>query len=343
VKDVATPGLPEERWRLAQEALSGRRGDPDAWAEVGRAAEDLGRRPEAFLHYRKALELDPSKSALVPRLQALAATDEERKAAESLAARPSTFAEAFKGAFAYPLRGGGAALLAIGAVIFSVARGLLGNPIAAVSVNIFNFGPMTVGMTLALFLVWAYVATYFVHVLQHTISGSDDLPEWPDAQGAAVFEDASKVTGALLVAYLPVWVGLAVSVVRVFTHHPPFGWIGGPVVFVAGVAVFGLAGSLYFPMAVLANAVLGPMACFNPVLVARSAAAAPRDYLRCIGACVAVGAGALALEAVVAAGVPAFAAGAAATWVEFYGLAVLMRLLGLFHRVNRARLEWHLI
>ena len=110
---------------------------------------------------------------------------------------------------------------------------------------------------------------------------------------------------------------------------------------IAGVFVFGLVGMTYLPMAKLANVVMGsPFTCFNYPFVAHSIVATMKSYAVCLamyfGIAIVVGMG----ELVVALANIMVFTGVGLAFLELYGMTVLMRLLGLFYRMNQAKLGW---
>jgi hypothetical protein len=115
----------------------------------------------------------------------------------------------------------------------------------------------------------------------------------------------------------------------------------GAVLALVGIGLFGIVGFIYLPMAKLSNVVMGsPFTCFNYPFVVHSIIATPRNYVICLacyfGIAFVVG---IAETAVSLANVVVFT-GCALAFLELYGMTVLMRLLGLFYRMNQAKLGW---
>ncbi len=67
-------------------------------------------------------------------------------------------------ALSYPLRGSGVIMLIIGTVI-------------AVLLQVATVGPFG---AIALLLFYGYFTAYYYQILQHTATGSDAEPDWPD-------------------------------------------------------------------------------------------------------------------------------------------------------------------
>lgn len=305
------------------------------------AAEDRGRRFEEFHKLRKELELDPLRAALLPQLRALASGDEEKAEVERLARRPASLKAAVRGAFAYPLKGGGAALLLCGAVLAALCRALFLEPVLGVARHAMQFNVGTVVALVGGVAALIYFAAYFLDILTSTVTGSDELPEWPDVRRGGLAVDASRILNGVLVAYLPLWIGLGISVAKALSGVEPFAWIGGWGVFAATAAVALAAGSLYLPMAWLANGVSGnPLACLNPFFIVGSAWKVRGDYLLCTAACLGAAGVAALLEFGLRSLLPSRWLGVASIFVEFYGAALLLRILGLFYRLHRPRLGW---
>src|SRR5258707_10027396 len=81
----------EERWKEAIDVLAGSPRDAELLVKAGQLSEQLRRNPEAYLYFRKALTLDPTKGFLVAKLRALAVTAEQKDEVTKFSRRPVSF------------------------------------------------------------------------------------------------------------------------------------------------------------------------------------------------------------------------------------------------------------
>lgn len=326
----------EARWTEAVDALTEHPRDIALLLKAGDISEQLGRRPEAYNYYRKALLIDPSKSFLVGKLRPLAATDEQRQELDKFSRLPKSFQASLGEIFQYPVRGKGLPVLLLGALFLWLARGLIGG-----GVGVAGFG-------LAGFIA-AYMAMFYIDVCHTTVGGEDHLPEWPDPTMVSdFFTDAGKFFVAQAMAFLPLIA--IVALLSLFSSSPPPSAAetapppsGVPwrevVVFLAAIPFVPL-GLFYLPMAVLANVVLGsPFVCLNAPFIVKSMFASTKDYAICVGLYF----GTFFLTGgaeLVAAFVGIIPTGFAICFLELYSMTVLMRMMGQFYRMNQAKLGW---
>ena len=366
----------EERWKEAVDVLTERPRDPDLLIKAGQISEQLDRRTEAYTYYQKALTLDPSKAFLVAKLRGLAVTDQQKEEVTKMSRRPASFEAGLGGIFKYPLKGKGLAILIMGALLVWIGRGLASHGIG------------TAGLTIA-GVVAAYLAMFYIDVCHSTVSGDDELPDWPDPLRIHEFGlDVGKFVCATICSFLPVIVILILVGTSVHsggddedrhvamerripkpaappaadpdqddpaaktpaaapTPPPPaadprMNKLAAKILLaLIGIGVFGLVGLVYLPMATLANVVMGsPFTCFNFPFVFRSIGAAPRSYMICLGCYFGVTVLVGAVEFLVNVAGILVLTGFAMAFIELYGMTVLMRLLGLFYRMNQAKLGW---
>lgn len=360
----------EERWRDVVEALNERPRDTALLVQAGELSEQLGRQPEAYNYYSKALTLDPSKAFLVNRLRYLAATPAQKDEVTRISKRPVSFAAGLGTVFSYPVKGKGLPILIMGAVLLWVGRALAGA------------GMGTSGITIAA-VISAYMAMFYIDVCHTTVGGDDELPEWPDPLRLHEFgRDIGKFVCATLVSFLPVIVILFIAGSALFSAgdedpaeradpripnapatfdpddddrpapspspvplkppKPELSPLAGTLILsMIGIGVFTLVGLVYLPMATLANVVMGsPFTCFNFPFVFRSIGAASKDYLLCLAAYFGMTVLLFGAEFVVKAANLMLFTGILLAFLELFGMTVLMRMLGLFYRMNQARLGW---
>lgn len=212
-------------------------------------------------------------------------------------------------ALSYPFRGAGLFILILGTV-------------AALLLQLASFVPI-LGF-LAIVLLFGYFTAYYYQVLQHTATGSDAEPDWPDVSDFwdDLIRPLLQVIGVLIVANLP-W-ALAIA----FTGSPD-----SPISLVA--RIFGM---FYFPMALLAVVVLGHLGGANPLLVIPS-------ILRTFPGYAVVAAIAILLPFGIDLIIDAteetpWIAWGVSTFLSLYLITTHARLLGLFYRRKEEALDW---
>jgi len=328
----------EERWKEAVDVLGERPRDAELLVKAGQLSEQLDRRPEAYTYFHKALTLDPSKTFLVSKLRGLAVTDQQKEEVAKIAKRPPSFEAALPDLFKYPVRGKGLPLLILGALFLWLGRGLSSH----------SMGPW--GLTVAGFVA-AYMAMFYIDVCHTTVEGDDHLPDWPDPLRIHEFgTDVGKFVCATFVSFLPViviFIWLLTSAPSADGHESPPAapevskGAARVLLAVLAMGIFGIVGLLYLPMATLANVVMGsPFTCFNFPFVFRSIGASARSYAICLGCYFGVWFVVAGVEYLVHVAGLLMLTGFAMAFIELYGMTMLMRLLGLFYRMNQAKLGW---
>jgi hypothetical protein len=365
----------EERWKDVVEALTERPRDVNLCIQAGDLSQQLDRRPEAWNYYHKAVTLDPSKTFLIAKLRGLAATQQQKDDVTRMSQRPASFAAGLSTVFKYPLKGKGLPILLLGALFMWIGRGLASHGIG------------TAGLTIAGFIA-AYMAMFYIDVCHTTVSGDDELPEWPDPLRLHEFGlDVGKFLVAFIVSFLPVILIFVFATSSLFSASdeelaemantpiaattaepqdeddddpapapapapappmttpkpkPEVSPLAGTLILCGlGILVFGLVGLIYLPMATLVNVVMGsPFTCFNFPFVFRSIGSAAKDYMICLGAYFVTWLVMGAAEAGVRAANIILFTGLGLAFLELYAMTVLMRMLGLFYRMNQARLGW---
>lgn len=127
-------------------------------------------------------------------------------------------------ALTYPIRGNGRYLLITGAVM----------------VALFNLasGAILIGGIASLFAA-AYLNAYYFDIVETTVSGRDEAPDWPDA---------SDILNDFLLPMLRMWFTLIISfsplLLQLYFSDESSGWGVGDWILL-------LVGAVYFPMAIL--------------------------------------------------------------------------------------------
>ncbi|MBI2899685.1 MAG: DUF4013 domain-containing protein [Planctomycetes bacterium] len=328
----------EQRFRELLGCLDESPRDADLLVQVGTAALDLARPREGFLYLSRALELDPSKRSLLPKLRACAAP-EELPALQKLMRRPGRFTEGLAGVFSYPFRGAGVGMLILGSLFFYGIR----------VITSLNFFPM-VGLFVGL-IMFGYLSMWFIDVAKKTAYWEEEPPHWPDpSMWTDLMSDWAKIASAYVASFLPVIVltsyligsgsmGVAQDIGQ---EDAVARWEAGFMAFVAiFYVVFGVLGLAYLPMALMANVLLGScFAAWNPVFVVRSAWRIKKEYAIAAAVFLALSAASAVAEAIVTATELMIFAGVVVMFIEIYTMVVQMRLLGLLYGMTQTRLAW---
>jgi hypothetical protein len=364
----------EERWKDVVEALTERPRDVNLCIQAGDLSERLDRRPEAWNYYYKAATLDPSKTFLIAKLRPLAVTQAQKDDVAKMSSRPASFTAGLASVFKYPVKGKGLPILIIGALFLWIGRGLAAHGIGTAGLTIAGFisaymalfyidvchttvggddelpewpDPLRFhefGVDVGKFIVAALVSflpvlLIFVFCVSSLSSAAEEemkpvnLPSTPPAHAAASGADHDDDDPAPAPAATPAPPEPARSEISPLAGTLILGLIG--------MLVFGIVGLVYLPMATLANVVMGsPFTCLNFPFVFGSIGAAAKDYMICLAAYFVTWMVVGAAEAAVRAANIMLVTGLGLAFLELYGMTVLMRMLGLFYRMNQARLGW---
>jgi hypothetical protein len=366
----------EERWKEVIEVLNERPRDPAVLVQAGELSEQLSRPLEAYNYYHKALTLDPSKNFLVSRLRYLASTQAQKDEVTKISRRPASFTAGLSSVFAYPLKGKGLPILVMGALLLWIGRALAGSGMGrsgfTIAVLLSAYMAMfyidvchtTVGgddelpdfpdpLRLQEFgihvgkFVLAAVVSFLPVVVIVIFAGSalfsaderemaaiehPSMPSVPARHDVDDDDDAPAGTPAPAPAPKPL---------EIKPEAPKISPLAGTMILSAiGIFVFAIAGLYYLPMATLANVVMGsPFTCFNFPFIFKSMGAS-KDYLICFISYVLTWGVFFGAEFVVKAANIMLFGGFILAFIELYGMTVLMRELGLFYRMNQAKLGW---
>jgi hypothetical protein len=369
----------EERWKETIDALTESPRNVDVVIKAGQLSEQLGRPHEAFNYYRKALTLDPSKSFLATKLRAVAITPEQKDEVTKYLKRPASFPASLATIYSYPVRGKGLPVLLLGAAFMWVARVLVRGGIGLSGVSLAGLASAYMAMfyidvchttiggedhlpdwpdplrltefisdvakffmagvsaflpVILLFLVFGlggHAEPAVREIPDFQMKHSTRTPASPAEDEATGLPAPSVRPGAPVAPTVPVAPAAPLA-----PSLPP-----GLIVMVAAGLLLGILGILYVPMATLANVVMGSCwTCFNFPFVIHSILKTPGNYGICLamyfGTSLIVG----AAETGVWMGGVVVPTGFALAFMELYGMTVLMRLLGLFYRMNQAKLGW---
>jgi len=221
-----------------------------------------------------------------------------RPVADSAPPEPFGVSSLFPAA-SYPLAGGGKWIVAVGAAFMML-------------LDLFGLG--LVGSALQL--------GYAMTILQSTIRGEDEPPEWQDVNGLwDLLRPLALGNAAALVAFGPALL------------------LGSEGASGAFLCLFGF-GLVYLPAAWIAVALSENALALNPVTVIALIGKLGTPYWTGAGAGFAILLGALGLSSVLGDALPWLLATALRVAVSFYALIVVARILGLACRGKRSELGW---
>lgn len=245
---------------------------------------------------------------------------EARMVLPKIARRQTNFYKTIPGAFAYPFRRNGTALLLGGTLIFGVLDAVLSARVGGIVLA----GGLA-GLFLTFFL-FGYVFEFLQSIITTTAFGEAEMPNWPPYDG---WWDSA-------VAPFFRWAAILSCCLAPF-----FGWVRQKGSDDWGVALlFFVAGIAYYPMALLAVAMNDTTVAMNPVLVVTSIARVPKEYtVTCIlfvvlSALLLVGPALFSILQAPLVGI------VISEFLFLYFSAVEMRLIGLLYYTRRERFGW---
>lgn len=212
----------------------------------------------------------------------------------------------------YPLRGNGGILILTGAILLAALSLFLGIPRLGFLIELFIFG---------------YFGAHFIEVINSTVQGRDEPPDWPAVTDIAedIVAPLVRLLGLLLISFGPL------AMVRYFVAE-----MGGG--YRAGMIGAGLWAAIYFPMSLIAVTVTDQLAAASPHIVLPAIGRSLPGYLLNVVYLVGVWVGLTGIQWT-ASQIPYLGLLLAKlTWL--YGLILLSRGIGLIYREQRDRLEW---
>ncbi|MBN9692178.1 MAG: hypothetical protein J0M24_18185 [Verrucomicrobia bacterium] len=212
----------------------------------------------------------------------------------------------------YPLRGNGGILILTGAILLAALSLFLGIPRLGFLIELFIFG---------------YFGAHFIEVINSTVQGRDEPPDWPAVTDIAedIVDPLVRLLGLLLISFGPL------AMVRYFGAE-----MGGG--YRAGMIGAGLWAAIYFPMSLIAVTVTDQLAAASPHIVLPAIGRSLPGYLLNVVYLVGVWVGLTGIQWT-ASQIPYLGLLLAKlTWL--YGLILLSRGIGLIYRQQRDRLEW---
>ncbi len=235
-------------------------------------------------------------------------------------------------AFAWPLQGGGIFILLAGAGGFAVAL-WVANHIA--------LGPY--GGIVSLLIqgaMYGYLAAYAFEVIAATTRGEDKAPDFPDFSDVAVtfWEPLNRMVCTGVFSFGP-----ALAVYAYPKLLALFEWKASTLpepwqtLVLAALAALG---ALYFPMGLLAVALYEDLRELNPLRIMPSIIRVFGQYSVVCGLFATVMGLPLALDLLLPKWLPMLLANFLSLLLLLYGLMGGMRLIGLFYRAHKEKLDW---
>ena len=235
---------------------------------------------------------------------------------------PENFYASLPGAFAYPFRGNGPALLAGGTVFFTLLSVFIR------MAGFLVYGAL-IGLGAAVFGT-GYLFSYAKDIINSTGRGTDEPPDWPDFTSFSEFIGSPAMQALSLILFT-----LGPGLVLIFWH--PFG--SGYALLIAATAL--ALGALFAPMGMLLIAIYDTIGALNPVPLVWSIRRLGLPYF----------AAAILFEMVLAA---CYLVKGKVSWlhlppafgflvmylIQLYTITVAMRILGLLYRTQKHRLGW---
>ena len=223
----------------------------------------------------------------------------------------ASFYQQIPATFAYPFKGNGVFMMAIGSILFVLI----------------NFASQFS------LLIWAlmigYAALYAQGIIQASAQGDGRGPEWPDVGGSvrtALFVACFQYIATILVCFLPL------LLLMLFADETQT-WVG-----------FGILGSIavgfiYLPMALLAVGILDSVVAVNPTLLLPAIFRTPAACVTTLALQALLIGLAAGLEMLISTILP-FLPGLVSSAFSLYFLTVSVRLLGVFYHSNRYQIGW---
>jgi hypothetical protein len=245
------------------------------------------------------------------------------------------------GAFLYPLKGAGVLMLLLGTVMVGALKFAAG--MGRMNAVISNGLPVSWWSLMLQVMVVGYMFCYMQNIIHSTALGEKEMPALPDI--TSFWEDillpCLQLIGVTLISFAPL---LLVGIWLLATDSRASG---------AVLLSLSVLGSVYFPMAFLAAAMLDTVAAANPLQVVPSILKVPGEYL--VALCVlglvfvARAAGDIALKLAFPKDLfthsasqllAMLALGALWSLISFYLLTVGIRILGLLYVNRKETLAW---
>jgi len=215
--------------------------------------------------------------------------------------------------FTFPFQGDGLYILAAGTVVLGLVR----------TIALFSFAAWFLEL-----VVTFYLATYWLKVIRFVAYDAEELPDWPSVEEDEIVANGLRFTVLVLACTLPsrIYMLQAGGWTGELDTSNPIGWL------------LTIAGVVYFPMGMLALAVLGDLTAAGPHIVLPAIARVGLAYLPVVGLVL----GLIVVETILVAlagAVPLLGPFLSAA-ITLYLLVVAMTLLGDLYRRHRDAIGW---
>ncbi|MDY7009378.1 MAG: hypothetical protein SVV80_01315 [Planctomycetota bacterium] len=243
--------------------------------------------------------------------------------------RDQSFFSRLPGAFVYPFKGQGWAIIVAGAVFFALL-GLVRFIVTALTSWMHPYYGILIRLSIwaVTCVIGCILPAYLLEILARSASGEDEPPDWPSV--TTWWEDLLMpvflILGAAAVSFLPAWACRFALYYGLMDNAAPM-W------------VFIAVGVLYFPMALIGVVIFDGLAGLNPIKVFPAITKiAPAYLVACVMLAIVMGAW-VVLGTFLWRRIPVI--GSILSGVAMlYFLMVEMRILGLLYRVHEKRLGW---
>lgn len=295
-----------------REAVAEDPSDPEPHVKLGDLCTQIGHSQEALDHYRTAYILDPSREGVLDRIEAIAGPAERARLEADREADEGAdeFWLLLPRAFTFPFSPTGVAVLIGGALLYWGVQGLL-----VLSWVSFSLRARLFGLLLAAG-VGGYLTSYAFDTIGHVANGGDEPPDWPQF-------GASEGLRRLFLLVLCCVVCLAPGIIYFAATRDT-----GP-----GLWGCSAVGLFFFPMCLLAVAVLNSPLALLPHVILRAVLRTGSQYL--VVTVVVFLAYGLAIVSRLVGYIP-FVSHA----VAMYFLLVEMYAIGILYRTNESRIGW---
>jgi hypothetical protein len=230
-----------------------------------------------------------------------------------------TFFNSIPGAFAYAAKGNGLILLIGGTLFFTVLDWLM-----AFFSRVPGAGLMVMlAFIIVLITSVGYTFAYMQAIIMSSVNGEEEMPEWPEISS---FGDSLAVP---FFRFVSIWVACLFPGVLAWIY---LHWIAGVVLLALGLVCI--------PMALLTVAVADSLAGLNPLIILSSIAKAPGSYAVTLLMFLLVLGVVGGLERLVNLVPIPIVPTLAQNFIALYGLAVVMRVLGLLYYTQQEKFAW---
>jgi len=239
---------------------------------------------------------------------------------EPILSQEPSFWESLPRIVIYPLQKDGFVILILGAILFAIAY-----PVAT-RLRLLGYRGLIFAILLGL-IITGYLCRYLLSVISDSALGKLSPPTWADFVPGSFVEET---LGALFKFVAPAALSYAPAIAYYFF---------GPKELNNTFAILAAAGSLYFPMGLLAVAFFDDPSALNPIPIIRSMFRVPFRYLvTCIIFMLLLYLIYLGQKHVI---IPVVIVGSLIRWfILLYLWTMTLHLLGMFYYTNRHKLRW---